>query len=147
MTTPNEGAEMTNLMDFADEYAKQVADAPVTNNIPQRQFAISQISAARDALSDAIAACDARHRQELAAYELTVSNLRAELAAYELTVSNLRAELAAYELTVSNLRAELAQRPERKPLISMHRRWIAATCLTPASIIDAVEAAHGIKGD
>lgn len=79
MTTPNEGAEMTNLMDFADEYAKQVADAPVTNNIPQRQFAISQISAARDALSDAIAACDARHRQELAAYELTVSNLRAEL--------------------------------------------------------------------
>lgn len=48
---------------------------------------------------------DALHQESLAAYELTVNNLRADLAAAD---ARHREELDAYALTVSNLRNELA---------------------------------------
>ncbi len=35
--------------------------------------------------------------------------------------------------------------PQRKPLTDEQRNWIVATCPTPRHIIDAIEAAHGIK--
>ena len=107
---------MTDLIKLADDYARAFVGALVTKDVLLRPKGAQNIEVARAALAAEIAANDVRRAEELAAYELTVSSLRAD-------AERDRQALEAYALTVGTLRAEnqnLQKDTDRMAWVAQH---------------------------
>lgn len=82
---------------------------------------------------------------EQAARSQDDGKLERQIERLQQQLTDARSEATALRVNEQNLEARLAAVPaQREPLTQDQRDWLIATCLTPASIIRAVEAAHGI---